>query len=292
MDCELQLMKLSILTITLLLSSLAFGQSKPNSEEGCDTCGLEKHSHTTPYDFSFEKELPFIASGVGLVIGSEVIKHNDHTKPYTEEELQNLDRNDINSFDRPTTYKYNTNAAVASDIIRTGVVILPALFLANHNTQKDIKGLALLTVEVVAINYGLTNGVKHLVNRTRPYVYNEEVDINTRTNDQSRLSFFSGHTSHTAAVSFMFAKVINDYHPEMLLKNKIGLWGIASLIPATTAYLRVQSGNHFPTDVIAGYIVGAGVGWLVPHLHKTKSSIAIAPYSMKDAKGLSLFYSF
>jgi len=33
---------------------------------------------------------------------------------------------------------------------------------------------------------------------------------------------------------------------------------------------RVRSGAHFPTDVIAGSIAGAGIGVVVPHLHRTE----------------------
>jgi hypothetical protein len=33
---------------------------------------------------------------------------------------------------------------------------------------------------------------------------------------------------------------------------------------------RVRAGEHFPTDVIAGSIAGAGIGLVVPHLHRTE----------------------
>ena len=32
---------------------------------------------------------------------------------------------------------------------------------------------------------------------------------------------------------------------------------------------RVRAGAHFPTDVIAGAFAGAGIGVVVPHLHRT-----------------------
>ena len=70
------------------------------------------------------------------------------------------------------------------------------------------------------------------------------------------------------------------------MNKKLGLWSGAVLIPATAAYLRVQSGKHFPTDVMAGYAVGAAIGWLVPHLHKTKTPLSIAPYSFIDVNGI------
>ncbi|MEK7331271.1 MAG: phosphatase PAP2 family protein, partial [Candidatus Eisenbacteria bacterium] len=32
---------------------------------------------------------------------------------------------------------------------------------------------------------------------------------------------------------------------------------------------RVRAGAHFPSDVISGAIAGAGVGVIVPHLHRS-----------------------
>jgi membrane-associated phospholipid phosphatase len=32
---------------------------------------------------------------------------------------------------------------------------------------------------------------------------------------------------------------------------------------------RVRGGAHFPTDVIAGTVAGAGIGVVVPHLHRS-----------------------
>jgi undecaprenyl-diphosphatase len=45
---------------------------------------------------------------------------------------------------------------------------------------------------------------------------------------------------------------------------------LAASLGVTTfvSYERVRSGNHFPTDVIAGSMAGAAVGVLVPHLHR------------------------
>ena len=37
------------------------------------------------------------------------------------------------------------------------------------------------------------------------------------------------------------------------------------------AYERVRAAAHFPTDVIAGAAVGAGVGALVVHFHREDS---------------------
>ena len=126
--------------------------------------------------------------------------------------------------------------------------------------------------EVFTFNYGLTELAKNTVNRARPYVYNEEVPMGTRTGKDSRKSFYSGHTSQTAAASFYFAKVITDYHPTLKRGLKIGLWAFAATVPALNGTFRVLAGKHFPTDVMTGYIAGAATGWLIPQLHRTRAS--------------------
>jgi F0F1-type ATP synthase assembly protein I len=50
------------------------------------------------------------------------------------------------------------------------------------------------------------------------------------------------------------------------------MWTAAALIPAVTGFSRVNTHNHFPTDVIVGYIVGAAIGYLIPEFHKSENS--------------------
>ena len=58
------------------------------------------------------------------------------------------------------------------------------------------------------------------------------------------------------------------------------IWVGGISLAAATGALRVRSGNHFPTDVIASAAVGSFIGWLVPSLHRTgNSNFAVQPYS-------------
>jgi len=282
------------LLLVLSIQTSSKGQSVTDTtKKNCLICSHNLHINEAPYDHSFKKELPFIiTSGVTLASGLIANIFNT-TEPYSESELGSLDINEINKFDRDAVFNYDTQSAKLSDYIRSGVTILPIIFIAEHNTRKDIKSLVVMSLEVFAITYGLTSFTKNVVNRTRPFVYNPEVDVSVRTESGSRFSYFSGHTSHTAAATFFIAKVFSDYHPNMHPVAKIGIWTFSAALPAITGHLRVEAGKHFPTDVITGYVVGASVGWLVPHLHKIKSGkeerkvrLSLSPY--KDGLTMNL----
>lgn len=65
------------------------------------------------------------------------------------------------------------------------------------------------------MNLLFTTSVPLLTNRKRPIVYMPEVPLNEKMERGPTDSFFSGHTSTTAAASFFMAKVISDYHPKL-----------------------------------------------------------------------------
>ena len=130
-----------------------------------------------------------------------------------------------------------------------------------------------MSAETVLINLTITNITKKLVKRTRPLAYNPNFSLSEKTTENARVSFFSGHTSHTASLSFLIAKVMTDYHPHAKNGIKIGIWSFAAAVPAVTGYLRVRAGKHFPTDTITGLIAGGLVGILVPHFHRPRNNL-------------------
>ena len=248
---------------TLNLFTEGYAQSS-EINTSCALCKDNLHLNENPYNLDFKTEIPFILAGVGSMAFGFAMQATDNTLPFSEQELNQLDRMDVNSFDRRATYYWDTKAQKMSDILRTGVVVLPILFLTNHHTRSDFGSLLVMGLEIGAITYGITSGLKHTFNRTRPLAYNENAPLEDRTSSNARLSYFSGHTSFTAAYSFFIAKVMTDYHPNMKTGYKVAIWSFSAAIPAVTGYLRVKGGRHFPTDVISGYAFGAFVGWLVP----------------------------
>jgi len=259
----------------------------------CSICKNGEHDNNSPYNKGCRIELPFFIASVGLMSSGFILQSINKTEAFSVSGVNNLDRYDVNPFDRPATYNWDTKAASASDYMAVGAMVLPAILLCTHHTRSDIGNLILMGLEVGFINYGFTLSVKNITNRTRPYVYNSDAPITERTSSYSRLSFFSAHTSNTAAVSFFFAKVMSDYHPNMKTGLKVAIWSAAIAVPSATAYFRVESGKHFKTDVITGFVVGATTGWLIPHLHKKKSNesaFSIFPTSIFGTPGMFLSY--
>jgi len=296
---------LLLLLIILGSSTVASAQRKAPKDSLHDYCAIcTDKNHLIikpPYTRTFKKELPFILTSAVTFAAGFAIQGLDYAKPFSEEELINDPPkiSSINSIDRSSALNWSPTVGKASDYVLFSTALLPAVFLAEHHTGRTIKTLLIMYAEVFTFNYGATEIAKNLAKRPRPYVYNTEnpeITLGTRTGSTSRKSFFSGHTSQTAAACYFFAKVITDYHPTLGRGLKIGLWTFASSVPAINGYLRVRAGKHFPTDVIAGYLVGAASGLIIPQMHRTKKSkdlkekleMGVLPY--KDGFTLNLAY--
>jgi membrane-associated phospholipid phosphatase len=130
---------------------------------------------------------------------------------------------------------------------------------------------AILYADSAVIASALTEMTKIAVRRPRPIDYKNCGAESTATFCQDdtnlQLSFFSGHASATAALSGT-ATYLAFARSGWRSKRPWITLAAGTLLTAFVSYERVRSGDHFPTDVIVGSMVGGGIGVLVPHLHR------------------------
>ena len=232
------------------------------------------HNHDV-YSVSWKKDGPII--GIGLTaaaIGSYMLLNIDAP---TSVEINGLDVNGIWAFDRGATNNFSSTAETVSDVILFSSLAIPFAIQAFDECKGNRKELFVISLETFLTISALTNIAKGTSKRFRPFNYNPVVGDNLKLSEGSRLSFFSGHVSHTSAFLFMSAQILTDMHPHWKAK-KYWTWGLATTLPIIISYGRFLAGKHFPTDVITGYIVGAGVGLIIPRIHRnSRYTAAVGP---------------
>lgn len=171
-------------------------------------------------------------------------------------------------FDDATKRNFSASAARHSDVLLTLSLATPVALQLGQGVNQTSGKRTLVYLETIAIGLGLNGLTKRLVARPRPYVYNENPRVAAYAmaeGDDSHLSFYSGHSATTfaaaAASGYLFAQSTDD------IRARTAVWTAGLLLAGATADLRVRAGKHFPSDVLTGAVVGAGIGTLVPWLH-------------------------
>ena len=220
------------------------------------------------YQLKAKLDVPLITAGTIGTTTSLLLR--SQSDPLTLTEIENLVPTDVPKFDESALDNYSPEFKTASDVYLFASYTFPLLTLALPEIRDDPLTIGIMLGEALLINEAFTGIFKATVERPRPFTYNPDVPTGIRTERGNNYSYFSGHTSYAATFSFFTAKVIADNSDNLTVKTIA--WTGAILWPAATGYFRYRAGRHFPTDVITGYVVGAAVGYLIPHLHKVRSN--------------------
>lgn len=165
---------------------------------------------------------------------------------------QNADINllkSINVHSSPFMRGYST---VFSKSAYATVVAMPVVMGTVAFIQGD-DALLKNTIYVgasLAVNTALTLGMKYAVGRERPYErYPGMLDV---PYPESSPSFPSGHTS----IAFATATALTLKYPKWYVAVPSYFWA------ASVGYSRMNLGVHYPTDVLAGALLGAGSAYV------------------------------
>ncbi|HPU24129.1 MAG TPA: phosphatase PAP2 family protein [Candidatus Kapabacteria bacterium] len=124
-----------------------------------------------------------------------------------------------------------------------------ALFILIWKGGRRGQIVALLLIITVVISDQLSSTViKNFVGRLRPC--HELIDVRLLVNCGSGKSFPSSHAVNIFAAAILLSGFFRRY------------WYIFISIAIIIAYTRVYCGVHYPSDVIAGAIIGSVIGYL------------------------------
>jgi len=125
-----------------------------------------------------------------------------------------------------------------------GSATFTALFCLSTllSQNKDIKHLGILTSLSILTSSFITQFIKRFINRIRPYINFPQLNIKKIGVDN--YSFPSGHTTAAFSIGISIALSFT------------GLAVISIVLAVAVGISRVYLGVHYPSDVVAGIIVG------------------------------------
>lgn len=172
-------------------------------------------------------------------------------------------------------FTYDANLSKASDITLGLTLITPGI-LGLIAPPSDYIAIATSYAGTIAGAYGVRTFLKQVVHKPRPYVQDGMPLPDGVDPDENYESFPSGHSimafssaAYTQAMQLLF-------YPDSTTMKVVS--ATTWILAATTATLRVVSGNHYLEDVLAGAAMGSAIGFLGPYItHQLLKRDADAP---------------
>jgi membrane-associated phospholipid phosphatase len=250
---------------------------------------LKAHRHAQVYTIRSAVDIPLVAGGAALDLYNfgQISTKNSTSLA----KLQSLKISNLDWFDRWAVHPYSHSIDQLSYVPFYVAIPLPLIvFGIDSRMRQDFWKLTYLYGEAMILTGVVYTSSVHWASRLRPLTYESGSPIEERTSSNSRNSFFAGHVALVGTSMFFIAQAYADYHPDS--HYKWAFYGGAAAITALTSYWRNRAGEHFPTDVGLGAVVGVASGLLTPMLHRTKlmnKKLTLLPFSAKG-KGFSLLY--
>jgi membrane-associated phospholipid phosphatase len=225
-----------------------------------------------PYQVRWAIDIPITVASGAAWYGA------DHYQNQFVDKSCPCSSNSINRLDRGFAGRRSDSLSTASDILNYVVLVAPFgldaldVYLSD-GAWSGYLGDSMVMAETVAVNGFLNGAVKLGIPRPRPMIYGLECGDPELQNADNYESFYSSHTSSTFAAAMSYASTFAYRHPQSSYRYIV--YGLAGGIGTVVGTLRVYSGRHFPTDVLAGAGEGIALGLLVPWLHARNSPFAV-----------------
>lgn len=125
--------------------------------------------------------------------------------------------------------------------------------------NKKTRYVGLITIITLILATLMGEGIlKHLIQRQRPYTDFPLIELIIKKS--TAYSFPSGHTTSSFACALVLGKYLKKY--------SIFFWSLA----CTIAFSRLYLFMHYPSDIIAGIVLGLACGKIVIYVYEHKKN--------------------
>lgn len=158
------------------------------------------------------------------------------------------------------TFEYNESLSKASDITLGLTLVTPGV-LGLIAPPSDYIAIVSSYAGTMVSAYGVRTVLKQVIHKPRPYV--GQIDRPADTSEDYE-SFPSGHSIMAFSAAAYAQTMQLLFYPDSTTMKAVS--ATTWILAATTATLRVISGNHYLEDVLAGAAIGSAIGFLGPYL--------------------------
>jgi membrane-associated phospholipid phosphatase len=171
----------------------------------------------------------------------------------TKVSAQNADIEMLRSLNSNTaTVGYSKFITNTTTGVAIGVPVIMGV-VALVEKDDDLFKSAIYVGVSIGVSGVLTYGLKHSIREPRPYItYPDIINRNIDFENETSLSFPSGHTS----LAFATATALSLKYPKWYVIAPSYFWA------CSVGYSRMNLGMHYPSDVLAGAILGAGSAYI------------------------------
>lgn len=163
------------------------------------------------------------------------------------------------------SYQYRPKPAKYSDLLMASQLAIPMIVGLTRMNNPQLYSASMVGAQSLLWTMNMTQGIKLLRLRSRPFVYSSTTPETVRNNPDARYSFLSGHSSAAFCIATATTLALKNLGISGTTRTIIG--SASFIMAGSIATLRIASGKHYPTDVLAGMILGCGVALLNHYVH-------------------------
>lgn len=209
------------------------------------------------------KELPLLAGSVVLLFCLDLIFAI--AGGFGLESIHRLDEKIIHAWRATNPPDWLVESAINLTALGSAIVLgALSLVLTGYLLLRGKWRSVMLVAVVFGGAYALNSGLKATVGRARPDIVPHLTAVHSR-------SFPSGHAAVSAAVFLGLASGLARQTTRR--REKVYFFATALLLVTTIGLTRVFLGVHYPSDVLAGWTLGALwalAGWYLGGLAKSR----------------------